>query len=516
MKEGPYEPAWESLAQYGEAPEWFRDIKFGIWSHWGPQCQPEQGDWYAREMYMEGNRRYRWHVDNYGHPSEFGFKDVINLWKADKWNPEELMDLYYRTGARYFFALGNHHDNFDNWNSRHQPWNSVNLGPKKDIVGGWKKAAKARGMYFGVSIHSAHAWTWYETSQRSDREGPFAGVPYDGKLTKADGKGKWWEGYDPQDLYAQNHPLSENSLDNGMIHRQWGWGNGACPPSEDYCQNFFDRNVDIMNRYSPDLVYYDDTGMPLWPVSDAGLRAVAHYYNKSVSENNGKNEAVVFAKILTGEQKNALVWDVEKGAPDQIQEKPWQTCTCLGSWHYDRSIYERNRYKTAKTVVHMLIDIISKNGNMLLSVPQRGDGTIDDKEKAILEEIAAWMSVNSEGIYETRPWKIFGEGPVAEASNPLQAQGFNEGRHAPYTSRDIRFVTKGAILYAHVLAWPDDGKVIIKSLSEGNPLMEKIIRSVSLVGNNNLLNFERKNDGLVIELPANEKPNELSLLLKII
>ena len=159
MQEGPYESTWESLSQYGGAPEWFQDAKFGIWAHWGPQCQPEQGDWYARNMYNEGSRQYKWHVENYGHPSEFGFKDVIHSWKGEKWNPDSLMALYKKAGARYFFAMGNHHDNFDLWNSKYQPWNSVNMGPQKDILAGWEKAARANGLRFGVSIHAAHAWT---------------------------------------------------------------------------------------------------------------------------------------------------------------------------------------------------------------------------------------------------------------------------------------------------------------------------------------------------------------------
>jgi len=515
MMEGKFEPTWESLAQYEQAPDWFRDAKFGIWAHWGPQCQPEQGDWYARGMYDEGSRQYKWHVENYGHPSEFGFKDVINLWKADKWNPDQLMALYKKVGAKYFFTLGNHHDNFDLWDSKYQHWNSVNMGPQKDIVAGWGKAARTNDMYFGISIHSAHAWTWMETSQRSDKEGPKAGIPYDGKITKEDGKGKWWDGYDPQELYVQNHPLSEESENTHRIHSQWAWGNGASVPSEEYCQNFFDRNVEMMNRYNPDLVYYDDTSMPLWPISDAGLRAVAHFYNKSLKENNGKNEAVVFAKILTDEQKECLVWDVEKGVPDQIQEKPWQTCTCLGHWHYEKSVYDNNQYKSAKTVVHMLIDIISKNGNMLLSVPMRGDGTIDDKEEVILQNIADWMAVNSEGVYGTRPWAIFGEGPVAEASNPLHAQGFNEGKHKPYTAEDIRFVTKGNVLYAHVLAWPEDGKLVIKSLAENNPLSEGEIKNIQLLGTNETVSFQRAENGLIVTLPSAIRPNEISLVLKI-
>lgn len=515
MMTGAYEPTWESLAQYGEAPEWFQDAKFGIWAHWGPQCQPEQGDWYARGMYDEGTSQYKWHVENYGHPSEFGFKDVINLWKADKWEPEQLMALYKKVGAKYFFTLGNHHDNFDLWDSKYQNWNSVNLGPKKDIVAGWEKAARANDMYFGISIHSAHAWTWYETAQRADKEGPMKGIPYDGHLTKADGKGKWWEGYDLQELYAQNHALSVESENTGKIHSQWGWENGAAVPTEEYFQNFLDRNIDVMNKYSPDLVYYDDTSAPLWPVSNVGLQSIAHLYNKSLKENNGKNEAVVFAKILTDQQKECLVWDVERGVPDQIQEKPWQTCTCLGTWHYEKRFYDNDWYKSSKTVVHMLIDIISKNGNLLLSVPMRGDGTIDDKEVASLEGIAAWMEVNKEGVYATRPWTVFGEGPAAEESISLQAQGFNEGKHKPYTAEDIRFVTKGDALYAHVLAWPENGKVTIKSLAAASPLYTNQVKSVELIGSNKPVTFNQTADGLLVELPDGVMPNEISFVLKI-
>lgn len=514
MQKGVYEPTWESLSQYGEAPEWFRDAKFGIWAHWGPQCQPEQGDWYARNMYNEGSRQYKWHVEHYGHPSEIGFKEVIHSWKGDKWNPDSLLALYKKAGAKYFFAMGDHHDNFDLWDSKYQKWNSVNMGPRKDILAGWEKAARANGLRFGVSIHAAHAWTWMETAQRSDKQGEKAGVPYDGKLTKEDGKGTWWEGYDPQELYAQNHPLSEGSEDIHRIHSQWAWENGAALPTEAYCRNFFDRTVDMINKYRPDMVYYDDTSAPLWPASDYGLQTVAHLYNKSLKEHDGKNEAVVFAKILTEQQKECLVWDVEKGVPDRMQEKPWQTCTCLGNWHYDRHKYETNGYKSAATVVGMLVDIISKNGNLLLSVPMRGDGSIDEKEKAILEGIASWMEVNGEGVYSTRPWHIFGEGPVAEDQNPLKGQGFNEGKHRAYTAEDIRFVVKEDVIYAHVMAWPENGEVLVKSLSAGNHWEDGIVSRVELLGYGSPLEYSQQNDGLVVRLPE-EKPNPISLTLKI-
>ena len=514
MAEGPYEPTWESLSQYGQAPDWFRDVKFGIWAHWGPQCQPEQGDWYARKMYHEGSEFYNWHVTNYGHPSEFGFKDVINLWKAEKWEPERLLDLYQRAGAQYFFAMGNHHDNLDLWDSKYHNWNSVNMGPKQDILAVWEKEARKRGMYFGVSIHSSHAWTWYETAQLVDTLGPLAGVPYDGMLTKADGKGLWWDSYDPQELYVQQHPVSVGAEKGVRQPRQWEWENGASFPTEAYNLNFFDRVADMVNRYNPDLIYYDDTGAPLWPFSDQGLRTVAHLYNKSIAE-NGENQAVVFAKVLTDDQKNALVWDVEKGVPGDIQEKPWQTCTCLGEWHYKRSIYDNDRYKSAATVIRMLVDIVSKNGNLLLSVPMRGDGSIDDKEEAIVEGIAAWMEINRESIFETRPWKVFGEGPVADESNPIREQGFNEGKHQPYTAQDIRFVTKGETLFAHVMAWPEDGKILIKSLSEGNGLYPTPISKVEMIGTDEPVTFERTKEGLIARLPENIRPNDISLVLKI-
>ena len=511
IAQGSFQPTWESLQQY-KVPEWFRNAKFGIWAHWGPQCQPEQGDWYARFMYAEGSREYKWSVQNYGHLSEYGFKDVCNAWKAEKWDPDKLVAFYKKAGARYFFAMGNHHDNFDLWNSKYQPWNSVNIGPKKDIISGWEKAARKNGLYFGVSIHAAHAWTFYETAQRSDNEGAKMGVPYDGNLTKADGKGKWWEGYDPQDLYAQNHPLSKGSDKTGTIHSQWEWGNGSSVPSTEYCDKFYNRTVDLINHYNPDLLYFDDTALPLWPISDAGLRIAAHYYNHNMHQHNGKLESVIFGKILTEDQKKCMVWDVERGAPDKIQEQPWQTCTCIGEWHYRRSIYDNDKYKTAKEVVHMLADIVSKNGNLLLNIPVRGDGTIDDKEVKVVEEIGKWMDVNSECIYDTRPWKIFGEGPTAENSNPINAQGFNEGK-TTYSSKDIRFTTKNGILYAIVLGWPEDGKIIIKSLSTNNLLYPNKVKQVEMLGAGRV-RFESGRSGLTVTL-LSKKSSDIAFVLKI-
>ena len=234
---GKFQPTWDSLKQY-QTPDWFRNAKFGIWAHWGPQCEPEDSDWYARNMYVQGHPQNVYQVAHWGPPSQFGFKDVIHSWKAEKWDPEKLVALYKRTGAQYFVALGNHHDNFDLWDSSYQPWNAVKVGPQKDLIGGWAKAAKAQGLPFGVSLHAAHAWSWYEVAQAADKTGPLAGVPYDGKLTKADGKGKWWEGLDPQDLYEQRHTPSPNFDKPSSIHDRWDWNNGVSQPDQAYCDKF--------------------------------------------------------------------------------------------------------------------------------------------------------------------------------------------------------------------------------------------------------------------------------------
>ena len=453
-----YEPTWESLSAYGDAPEWFRDAKLGLWAHWGPQCQPEDGDWYARLMYEDGSKQAADHRQNYGDPSEFGFKDIIPLWTAERWDPDAIVGLFKRSGARYFVAMANHHDNFDLWDSAHQPWNSVNMGPHKNIIAGWEKAARKQGLPFGVSVHASHAWNFYEPAQR-----------YDGRLTREDGRGKWWEGYDPQELYAQRHPVSRQFC--------WEWQDTVSRPDAAYRRNFYDRTRELIDRYHPDLVYFDDTVLPFWPIGDEGLRLTAHIYNRNPS-------AVVTGKLLAPEHKSALVHDVERGVLDSIQPRPWQTCTCLGNWHYDRALYEAGGYKSAETVVKVLADVISKNGNLLLSVPIRADGTIDEKEEEILGDLGCWMERNGEAVYGSRPWKVFGEGAR------------------------LRFTCKGEVLYAFIMEpMPDSGEVLISSVS-GRDVSE-----VSLLGHDATLPFEQTAEGLIVRIPS--VPNRIVPVLKI-
>lgn len=487
----PFQPTWESLAQY-QTPEWFRDAKFGIWAHWGPQCQPGQGDWYARGLYEEGSGQYRYQCEHYGHPSKAGFKDVIRQWRAEHWNPTHLIGLYKAAGARYFMCLANHRDNFDNFASTHQSWNSVALGPKKDLVGGWEKAARGAGLRFAVSVHAAHAWSWYETSQGADKNGPLAGVPYDGHLSKADGKGQWWDGLDPQELYAQNHrPM-------GL---EWDWNNQGRGdlPNQAYIEKFYRRTMELIDKYHPDQVYFDDTVLPLYPISDVGLRIAANFYNRNMKQHGGKLEAVVNGKILNPQQRKCLVADLERGVSSQIEATPWQTDTCIGNWHYDINLYHRHGYKSVDQVTHMLVDIVSKNGNLMLNIPLPGDGMPDSDELAFLAGFTQWMNVNSGGIYGTRPWHVFGEGP-AGGGPAVHAQGFNEGNHR-YTPQDFRFMQKGDALYAFALAWPDDGKLVIRSLAKGAGR----VQDVKLLGHPGKLIWTQTEQGLAVTLPP-QKP----------
>lgn len=501
MHSGPFQPTWSSLSQY-QVPDWFRDAKFGIWAHWGPQCEPERGDWYARAMYEEGSDQNKYHIQKYGHPSKFGFKDVIKAWKAENWDPDELVGLYKRAGAQYFFAMANHHDNFDLWNSKHQDWNSVRIGPKKDIVGGWAKAAKKHALPFGLSVHASHAWTFYETSQGSDKAGQFAGIPYDGRLTEADGKGSWWEKLGAQELYAQNHELSKGW--------NWEWGTGASVPDQAYCDKFLNRTIELIDQYEPELIYFDDTALPLWPISDAGLKIAAHMYNASIKK-HGKLQAALFGKILDEQQRKCMIWDIERGQSNQIEPLPWQTDTCIGSWHYDRRIYENKSYKSAKTIIHTLVDIVSKNGNLLLNIPVRGDGTIDSEERVVIENIGAWMQVNGEAIYGTRPWNVFGEGPAIESAAPIKEQGFNEGKGKPFGAEDIRFTAKGKTLYAIMLGWPNKSETLIRKLATGNGTGR--INSVRLLGHD-VMSFEQTAAGLKVKLPE-QAPGKDAFVFKI-
>jgi alpha-L-fucosidase len=508
---GPFQPSWESLAQY-QTPEWFRDVKFGIWAHWSAQCVPEQGDWYARRMYMQGDKIHDWHTEHYGHPSKFGFMQIDNLWKAEQWQPEQLMGLYQAAGAKYFFALANHHDNFDNYDSTFHPWNSTRIGPKRDIIGTWAKTAKAHGMKLGVSNHSSHAWHWFQVAYGYDAVGPLANTRYDAAtLAKTDGKGQWWSGLDPQELYAGRTDLAmPDGVNTIAAQNDWHkahdgtWHEEDPPQNPRFAELWYLRCKDLFDKYDPDIVYFDDTELPL---GDKGLRVTAHLYNRSI-QRHGSQQAVVVANHRAPNHPGAFTLTVERSRLSEINPEPWQTATCIGDWHYKRSIFEEHKYKTADVIIPLLIDIISKNGNLLLSVPVRGNGAIDEDEHKFLQDLASWVPKHGEAIYGTRPYTIFGEGPP----EPIE-QNFSE-KTRPHTSEDIRFTRKGNMVYAFILAWPTDGKVRVKTFRKGGEHAPAAIQRVEMIGGTTPLRYTQTSDALEVTMPP-DKPNPYAYVLRI-
>jgi alpha-L-fucosidase len=479
LTDGPFQPTDESLKQY-ECPEWFRDAKLGIWSHWGPVAAPGGfgGNWYARQMYVEGSREYKHHLETRGHPSKFGYKDIIELWKAEKFDPDHLMDLYVKAGAKYFVSMGAHHDNFDLWNSKHQEWNAVNHGPKKDIVGLWRDAARKRGLRFGVSEHFARSYNWIQRSHGSDAEGPMAGVPYDGA--------------DPK--YARLYGPPHGDVSGGYPTN--------APPV--WTREWFNRMHDLVHSYEPDLVY-SDGGIPF---GEVGRSFMADFYNANLARNSGRLEAVYTIKKgrdVGDYIEGAAIQDEENSVLAGIKDQPWQTDASIGTWFFVPDLEARWR-RSGPDVIVMLADIVAKNGNLLLNIPQRGDGTIDAEAEQVLADLAAWTKVNGEAIFATRPWKILGEGPALTT----KVRGIR--RAADYTSADIRFTRSknGATLYAIALGPPADDQLLVRSLAAAAGK----ISDVALLGYPGKLEWEQTADGLIVKMPA-QKPYTTAFVLKI-
>ncbi len=459
----PFDATFESLAEF-ECPDWFRDAKLGIWSHWGPQSVPRYGDWYARNMYREGSDQYRYHLRTYGHPSEFGYKDIVRRWKAERFEPDELMDRFVAAGARYFVAQAVHHDHFFNYESAIHPWNSVKVGPGKDILALWKAAAGRHGLPFGITEHLGATLGWTAVNKGSDKRGPFAGVPYDGT--------------DPayQDLYLDNSrylPAQDVEVpdpwycDDPQWHSYW-----------------LEAVTEMIDRYQPDLLYSDGP-LPFGEIGySAGLRAVAHLYNTSAGT-HGVNRAVYQQKDRRPEVSVVGVMDIERSQTPGIQAAPWQTDTSVGDWFYN----VRDVYKTSGHVIELLVDIVSKNGNLLLNVPQLPDGTLDLECSQLLDELGAWMQVCGEGIHGTRPFRVFGEGPSG-----VTIDGFTEDR-VNWTSSDFRFTRRDDTVYAFQMAWPDDRRVVIRTLAD-----HETVTAVRLLGHGPLP-FEQTQGILVARLP---------------
>ena len=477
------------MKQY-ECPEWFRNAKFGIFLHWGVNTVPGFNGHYARYMYWQGKPEvvegtgwnekssdvYAHHVKTYGHPTKFGYKDFIPLWKAEKFNADELAILFKDSGARYVVPMAVHHDNFDCWNSKHHRWNSVQMGPKKDIIGEWKKACRKHHLKFGVSSHfnGGHENVFFQGA--ADFEGPLAGVPYDSADPKY------------EDFY-----FKRNS-DRKKILPEFG-------------EQFLKRHVDLIDQYQPDLLYFDG-GLPY---GENGLKVGAHFDNTG-EKVHGKNQVVL--NLKRGFPEGAATYDMEKGQADKLRKLPWQTDTTLNDgWFYlgkqkSKAYYEHPKQlfdedgspshpelrMNAGLVIDNLVDIVSKNGNLLLNIGQRADGSLPEFYIDELKKIGAWLKINGDAIYDTRPWKIFGEGPTN-----VEEGNFKEP-DKPFTVEDIRFTTNGETLYAIGMAIPKKS-IKIESLGGNKHLLKKKIWNIELLGYKGDLKWKQKTKFLEIEYP---------------
>ena len=468
IAKGPFVGTVESLEK-NKYPKWFTEGKLGIWAHWGPQAVPMEGDWYARLLYEEGGKDYNDHVARYGHPSKSGYKDIIPLWKAEKWDPDKLMALYKKAGAKYFVSMGVHHDNFDLWNSTYHRWNAVKMGPHRDMVGDWQKAALKQGLHFGVSEHLGASFNWFQASHGADKKGPLAGVPYDGN--------------DPayEDLYHWKSKPGDTGwyTTDPQWHAEW-----------------YRRIKDLVDQYHPDLLY-SDGGLPF---GEVGASLVAHLYNTSIANHHGVQQAVYTCKEPS---KGRWAQDVERGVLSVIQPYPWQTDTSIGDWYYNKNW----KYRGADWVLKTLIDVVSKNGNLLINVVLRPDGSLDPEALNVLGDMTTWIDTNGESIYNTTPWVTFGEGPV-------RAKGGAFKEDFAFSAKDIRYTAKGSsAVYATLMGKPDASEVVLTSLAKSSTTNAKI-SSVKLLGSKSKLDWKWGVDGIHIKLPE-VSPSDIAVVLKI-
>ena len=522
ITDGPFKPSWESIEQnYPGTPDWLRDAKFGFWVHFGPQAAGESGDWYARNLYKEreGHKAYYNHLKRYGHPSEVGYKEVLRDWNPTKLDPEYLTRLYQKAGARFLMIQGVHHDNYDLWNSQYQPWNSVNIGPKRDILREWADACRKYNMRYGVTFHHEYTWWWWQTAFGSDSKGDRAGVPYDGNLTLEDGKGKWWEGYDPRLLYGID--LREYETVDENAHSPWS------PPKAgiftrhlDYCKWYATqwalRMMDVTAHYDPDFIYTDGTvqgpftgdGTGTGYKCNAMQTVMADYYNRLL-KTRGKVDA--FSIIKFRKPTNGAVNTAEFDFPDTINtSQPWIREAPVGDWFYAPGF----TYDSG-SMIRFIIEAICRDGNAALNIPMRPDGSIEEACVTMLEEVGRWMQINGEAVYGSKTWHTLGEGEMVKGKLKKLPGGGLGRRQADFqfNAQDIRFtVGKNGSLYAFCMQSPEAGQeVAIKSM--GKKSLEKI-EQVSLLGYDGKLKWRQTADALVIVAPA-KLPSKTAIVFRI-
>lgn len=468
---GPFSASWDSLEGY-EPPAWYIDGKFGIFIHWGPYCVPAFGnEWYARHMYVPGTREYDHHRAIYGPQDEFGYKDFIPRFKAEKYDPAGWAALFREAGARFVVPVAEHHDGFQMYASDLSRWNAAKMGPGRDVVGELAAAVRAEGMVLGASTHRAEHW-WFMNGGRS-----FPSDVQDPAFADFYGPAQGLAA--PTDMHLEN------------------------PPDQAFLEDWLLRTCELVERYRPQLVWFD------WWIQNMAFKPylkqfAAYYYNAGVAWGEG----VAINHKLDAFPAGTTVFDIERGQVRATRGLFWQNDTSVSknSWGY----IEGHDYKDANDVIGDLIDVVSKNGALLLNVGPRADGTIPDEEQEVLRTIGRWLEVQGEGIYGTRPWRVWGEGPTE-----VPEGGFTDTKRVAFTSDDIRFTARDGALYAHVMAWPADEMVRIRALGESALHHLPGIASIALLGQDVPLSWRTDTDALHVNLRgATETPHPLTLRIR--
>jgi len=471
-KEGPFQPDWQSLANY-QAPDWYRDAKFGIFIHWGLYSVPAYGnEWYPREMYLEGSSINKHHVATYGPLTQFGYKDFIPMFKAEHFDPQAWAKLFKDSGARYVVPVFEHHDGFAMYDSDLSDWTAKKMGPHRDLAGEIAMAVRAEGLHLGASSHRIeHDW-FLEGGRKQDSD------VNDPKYAA---------------FYGPAHPRLGD--DGAALAEDWTYVSPA------YAKDWVARNAEIVQKYHPDLIFFD------WWIGQPSVRPyvaefAAYYYNES----SKRGPVGIINSKLVDMQKTSAVLDIERGQLSSILPEAWQTDTSVSnkSWGY----IENDTFKTPEFIVQQLADVVSKNGNLLLNIGPRSDGTIPQPVQEVLLDVGAWLKVNGNAIYGTRPWTSFGEGPTK-----VEAGSFHDTQTKPYTAQDFRFTTNRETLYAIEMAWPKEGEAVIHTLSS-DVVGARKVNSVSLLGASAELTFTQRADGLHIRVPA-EAPGKYAYVYRI-
>ncbi len=470
-----YEESWESLARHNEEPEWFQDAKLGIYFHWGVYSVPAyRTEWYPRNMHFEGSAEYNHHVETYGHPSEFGYHDFVPMFEAEHFDPEEWASLFVKAGARFAGPVAEHHDGFSMWDSEITPWNAADKGPKRDITGELEKAFDEQGLKLITTFHHARNLQRYKDKP------------------------------DEKHFGASHYPLVEG-MPPAQDDPELNYLYGNIPEDQWLEEVWFGKLKEVIDKYQPDIMWFDSW---LDQIPEEYQQKFCAYY---LNEAEKWDKEVVIVRKQDDLPLDVSVDDLEKSRKNELGEKVWMTdeTVSTGSWCYTENL----QIKPPEDVLHVLIDIVSKNGVLLLNISPKADGTIPDDQRNVLLTMGEWLDQFGESIYETRPWYTYGEGPTKEPEGHFN--NHQEFLKIKYSAKDVRYTTKDNVIYATILGWPGANREItLEAFSSDQWPEPKSIQKVSLLGCNDKIDYEMTSGGLTLNTPE-KTVDEKAIVYKI-